>query len=118
MSDVTVALGRPEAEGHPNDPIYSNQDKLAALMREINDLTQWVEAGKGQQVERLDHMEQELQNLSIVLYPPAPPTPTEPFGEVICQDMDILCTRQKQRNLTNSLLQDIAVFNECDSTKL
>ena len=25
---------------------------------------------------------------------------------------------QKQTNLTNSLLQDIAVFNECNSTKL
>ena len=30
-SDVTVALGGPEAEGHPNDPIYNNQDKLMAL---------------------------------------------------------------------------------------
>ena len=32
--------------------------------------------------------------------------------------MDTLCTRQKQSNLTNSLLQDIPVFNEHDSTKL
>ena len=29
-----------------------------------------------------------------------------------------LCTTQKQMNLTNSLLQDIAVFNEYDSMKL
>ena len=29
-----------------------------------------------------------------------------------------MCTTQKQSNLTNSLLQDIAVFNEYDSTKL
>ena len=28
------------------------------------------------------------------------------------------CTTQKQTNLTNSLLQDIAVFNEYDSIKL
>ena len=39
-SDATVDLGGPEAEGHPNDPIYSNQAKLMALMREINDLHQ------------------------------------------------------------------------------
>ena len=39
-SDATVALGGPEAEGHPNDPVYSNQDKLMALTREINDLHQ------------------------------------------------------------------------------
>ena len=29
-----------------------------------------------------------------------------------------MCTTQKQTNLTNSLLQYIAVFNEYDSTKL
>ena len=27
-SDATVAFGGPEAEGHPNDCMYSNQDKL------------------------------------------------------------------------------------------
>ena len=32
--------------------------------------------------------------------------------------MEILCTKQKQTNITNSLLQDITVFNEYDSTKL
>ena len=32
--------------------------------------------------------------------------------------MNTLCTTQKQTNLTNSLLQDIAIFNEYDSTKL
>ena len=39
-SDATVALGGPEAEGHPSDPIYNNQDKLTALTRKINDLHQ------------------------------------------------------------------------------
>ena len=39
-SDTTVALGEPEAEGHPNDLIHSNQAKLMALMMEINDLHQ------------------------------------------------------------------------------
>ena len=33
-----VALGGPEAEGHPNELIPSSQAKLTALMREINDL--------------------------------------------------------------------------------
>ena len=45
-----------------------------------------------------------------------PPTPTEPFREVICQYIDTLCTTQKQTNLTNYLLQDITVFNQYDST--
>ena len=39
-SDTTVALGGPEAEGHPKDPVYSNHDKSMALTREINDLCQ------------------------------------------------------------------------------
>ena len=37
---------------------------------------------------------------------------------MIYQYTDTLCTTQKQRNLANSLLQDITVFNEYDSTKL
>ena len=37
-SNATVALGGLEAEGHPEDPVYNNHDKLRALTREINDL--------------------------------------------------------------------------------
>ena len=117
-SDATVALGRPEAEGHPEDPVYNNHNKLTALMREINNLQQWVEAGEGQPAETLDHIECELQNLLVTFHPPPPPTPTEPFGEVIWQYTDTLCTTQKQSNLINSLLQDIAVFNKHKPTKL
>ena len=39
-SDATVALGGPEAEGHPKDPVYNNHNTLTALMREINNLHQ------------------------------------------------------------------------------
>ena len=60
----------------------------------------------------------ELHNLSLAFHPPPPPTPTKHFGEVIHQYMNTLCTIQKQTTLTNSLLQEIAVFNEYDSTKL
>ena len=37
-SDATITLGVPEAEGHPDDLINSNQPKLTALTRGINDL--------------------------------------------------------------------------------
>ena len=117
-SDATAVLGGPEAEGHPEEPVYSNHDKLTSLMREINDLCEWVEAGEGQPTESLDHIELKLQNLSIALHQQPPSAQIEPFGEVICQYTNTLCTTQKQTNLTNSLLQDIAVFNEYDSTKL
>ena len=39
-SNATVALGGSEAEGHSKDPVYSNHDKLIALTREINNLSQ------------------------------------------------------------------------------
>ena len=38
-SDAIVALGGPHAEGHSQDPVYINQDKLMAITREINDYT-------------------------------------------------------------------------------
>ena len=59
-------------------------------------------------------------NLSLMLQPQHASTPTlaEPFREVIHQYTNTLFTTQKQMNLTNSLLHDIAVFNEYDLTKL
>ena len=95
-SDTTVTLGGPEAEGHPKNPVYSTPDKLMTLMREIIDLHQQVEAGEGQPPESLDCIECKLQNLLISLHPQPPPTPTEPFGEVIYHYTDTLCTTQKQ----------------------
>ena len=117
-SEATIALGGPEAVGHPEDPVYNNQDRLTALTREINDLHQRVTAGEGQLAETLDCIQCELQNLSIAIHQPQPPAPAEPLREVIQQYTDTLCSTQKQSNLRNSLLQDTPVINEHDSTKL
>ena len=119
-SGTTIAFGGSEADGYPSKLIPSNQAKLTALMREIYDLHQWVEAGEGQPAEGLDIIEWELQNLSLMLQPQptSTPTPAEPFKEVIHQYTSTACITQKQTNLTNSLLLDIAVFNEYHSTKL
>ena len=62
--DITIALGGSEADGHPNELTPSNQVKLTALTREINDLHQQGEAREGQPAESLDHIKWELQNLS------------------------------------------------------
>ena len=113
-SDTTVALGSPEVVGHPEDTVYNGQNRLAALTMELNDLHQRVVA-EGQPVATLDHIQHELQNLSIAIHQSQPSTPSEPFGEVLCQYTDTLCSRQKQSNLTNCLMQDIPVFNEHDS---
>ena len=60
-------------------------------------------------------MECELQRLSISLNPPAP---TKTLGDMIWHYTNTLCCTQKQTNLTNSLLQDISVFNGHDTTLL
>ena len=46
--DATVALGGLETEDKTNELLPSNQAKLMALMREINELCQWLEAREGQ----------------------------------------------------------------------
>ena len=88
------------------------------LTRELNNVSQRVAAGEGQPMETLDCIQHELQNLSIAIHQPQLPVPAEPFGEVLHQYTDTLCSIQKQANLTNSLMQGIPVFNEHDSTKL
>ena len=52
---------------------------LTSLTRKVDDLCQQVQAGEGQPMETLNHIECKLQRLSISLHPPAP---TEPLGEV------------------------------------
>ena len=108
--DATVALGGPEVAGHPEYPVYDNQERLTALTKEIYGLHQRVAAGKGQPAETLDCIQCELQNLMLAIHQPQPLAPAEPLREVIHQFTDTLCSTQKQPNLTNSLLQDIPVL--------
>ena len=69
-------------------------------------------------MEGFDSIEWELQNLSLMIRAQltSMQASSEPFGEVIHQYMDTLCTTQKQTNLTNSLLWDIVIFNGYDAT--
>ena len=92
-----------------------NHTNLAALTRELDDLGKRVHAGEGQPMEALHHLEHELQRLSIALCPSAPP---EPLNDVLKQYTDTLCSVQKQTNFTNTLIQDIPIFNGNDSMQL
>ena len=121
-SDTMIAFRGLEVDGHLYNLLLNSQAKVGILAREINSLWQQIEAREGQPVEGvdcIDTLEQELQNLSLTLrtQPTSTPAPTKPFG-VACHYTGTLCTTQKQTNLKNSLLQDTAVFNEHDSTKL
>ena len=110
-SNVTASLGGLETEGNPDELLPSNQARLTTLTWEINDLHQQVEAREGQPLESLDHIEQELQNLSIALQSPLSPTPTEPLREVICQYTDTMCTTQKQTNLIPYYKTSLSLMN-------
>ena len=66
-------------------------------------------------MDALHHIEHELQKLAIALHPSAPP---EPLNNVLKQYMETLCSAQKQTNFTNTLIQDIPIFNGNDSTQL
>ena len=100
---------------HFEDLEHNNPARLTAITRELDDLCQQVQAEEGQPSEALNHIERELQRLSISLNPPAH---MEPLGEVIKHYTNTLCSAQKQTNLTNSLLQDISGFNGHDTTQL
>ena len=65
---------------HFEDLKYNNPAKLTTLTWETDDLCQQVQAGEGQPMETLNHIECKLQNCSTALHPPAP---TEPLGELI-----------------------------------
>ena len=110
-------------DGHLSDLLPNSHVNLDILAKEIKSLKQCIEAREGQPVEGLDHidrLERELQNLTPMFRAQltSSQSPTEPFGDVVHQYTDTLCTMQKQMNLINSLLQDITVFNEHDPTKL
>ena len=92
-----------------------NYTKLATLTRELDDLCHRVQAGEGQPTEALYCIEHKLQRLSIAFSPLAP---LEPLDDILKQYMDILCSAQKQTYVTNTLTQNIPIFNSNDFTQL
>ena len=94
---------------------HENPTNLTAITRELDDLCHQVQAGEGQPTEALHHIEQKLQRPSIALCPSAP---LEPLDNMLKQYMDTLCSDQKQTNFTNTLIQEVPIFNGNDSTQL
>ena len=47
-----------------------------------------------------------------------PSAPPEPLQDVLKQYTDILCSAEKQTNFTNTLIQDIPIFNGNNATQL
>ena len=118
-SDTTILLGGSEADCHPDDLLFSNQAKLKALMTEINDLCQWVEAREGQPAEGLDLIEWELlKSLSHTSATTFLNSNTYWIPQIGTMSVHQHIVYHTETNTTDSLLQDIIIFNEYNSTKL
>ena len=113
--DITQDFHHEDTEDFENAE-HENPTSLAAITRELNDLHHQVQAGERQPVETLHHIECQLQKLSIALCPSAS-APPEPLDDILKQYTDTLCSAQKQTNFTNTLIQDIPIFNGNDSTQ-
>ena len=76
-------------------------------------LRQTVEDKDNDPRDAIKHLEQKLNQLAITICPSI-----EPIGEVLNKYTDTLCNAQKKTSLENSLLQDIPILNENDSSQL
>ena len=85
------------------------------LTKALDHLQIKVDATKGQPTEAINHLECELYRLSLALHPSAPP---EPLHDILQQYTETLCTLQKKTTFVNTLLQDITIFNDSDSSQL
>ena len=115
-SDATVALGGPKAEGHPEDPVYSNHDKLMALTREINDSMSRAWRSTTSREFGLQRMwnAKSLNSTSST-------TSTHTYWTLRRSDTPIHkhCVYYTKRNKHNQLITTgYSCFNEYDSTKL
>ena len=66
-SDTMLAFGGSEVDSHLSNLLPSSQANLTVFTRKINSLHQWMEAIEGRLAEGLDHIEWELENLSLML---------------------------------------------------
>ena len=89
--------------------------RLRDLTNKVDHLWHKVEAIKGQPTEAINHSECKLHRLSLALHPSTPP---EPLDEVLQQYTETLYTAEKKSTFTNTLLQDITIFNGRNSSHL
>ena len=66
-------------------------------------------------MDAISHFECKLNQLPLTL---CPPMPTEPIGKVLNKYTNTLCNAQKKTSFESSLLQDITILNENDSSQL
>ena len=91
-----------------------NEDytRLRHLTNKVDQLHHKIEVTKGQPTDAINCLECELCRLSLALCSSALP---EPLDEVLQQYTETLCTAQKKSTFTNTVLQDITIFNGSNS---
>ena len=119
-SDTTIPFLRIGGRWPPQQTHTQQPSQVNSTYERNTQLTSMSRGQRRSTSRRLCLHRMGLQNLSLALQtqPASTPTPAEPFGEVIHQYMDTLCTSQRQTHLTNSQIEDITVFNDHDLSKL
>ena len=91
----------------------NHQAGLRDLTHEIEQLWQTIEANDNDPMDVISHLECKLNQLAITLHLSMP---AEPIGEVLNKYTNILCNTQMKMSLESSLLRDITIMNENDSS--
>ena len=112
-----TSMENPESQDVDSDSQENNQEEniisLQHLTCEMEQLKQSVEDRDNDPRDAIQHLEQKLNQLAIILCPPS-----EPIEEVLDKYTDTLCNTQKKTSLESSLLQDIPTLNGNDSSQL
>ena len=86
---------------------------LKHLTHKKEQLRQAIKHNDNDPMDAINHLEQKLNQLAIMLHPPV-----EPIGEVLNKCTKTLCTAQKKKSPESSLLQDIPILNGNASLQL
>ena len=117
-----TSMANPESKDIDSDSQENYQEEhvkfdppvsLQHLMHKMEQLRQTVEDKDNDPRDAIKYLEQKLNQLAITLCPS-----TKPIGEVLNRYANTLCTNQKKTSLESSLLQDIPILNENDSSQL
>ena len=112
-----TSMENPESQDVDSDSQENYQEEnnisLQHLTCKMEHLRQSVEDRDNDPRDAIQHLEQKLNQLAIILCPPS-----EPIEEVLDKYMDTLCNVQKKTSLESSLLQDIPTLNGNDSSQL
>ena len=105
----------PPYEPQEEMDIIEQNEQLKDLTKTVDDLRHHLNATNEECREAISRIESELNRLTLMLHPSAPP---EPIDNLLQQYTETLCTAQQKTTFTNNLLQDITICSGTDTSQL